>query len=157
MSAKETIESNLKLIISMVEGNKSEREIAEELGISYSTWKRQKKENGSLQKAIAEGKDTKNQNVIQAMYNNCIGFEYSEEIATKIKEEVLADDGETVLVKERVVISKVKKKKLPDFNAQKYWAENRMTKYWKNDPSKNANDKELIKLKKKEVESKTIL
>lgn len=154
MSAKDIIKENLKLIISMLESNKSEKEIASELGISYSTWKRQKSENGSLQNAIAEGKDKKNQLVEQSLFNNCIGFEYTEEIATKVKEEVLAEDGVTVLVKENVKISKVKKRKLPDLAAQKYWLDNRKKKDWKGDPSKAENDKELLKLKKKELDSK---
>lgn len=154
---EERIQDNLTLIESMVSDGSTDKEIAEKLGISYSTFRRYKSQNADLKAAIAQGKDKKNQSVIQALYKNCIGYKYYEEVPTKVKKEILAEDGKTVLVQEEVEISSVKKYKGPDLNAQKYWLNNRDTAKWKDDPNKAANDKKLTKLREREVESKTII
>ncbi|MCT8978665.1 Xaa-His dipeptidase [Clostridium sp. CX1] len=154
-SVEDIINSNLNLIESMVEGNKTDKEIAAKLGISYSTFKRYKSSNDELKAVIAEGKDKKNQVVEQALYMNCIGYSYYEEVPTKVKEEVLAEDGTTILSKERVEVSSVKKYKGPDLAAQKYWLNNKEKTKWRDDPHGVDNAKKLTKLKEKEVEAKT--
>lgn len=156
-SIEETIMDNLMSIESMVSDGQTDKEIAEKLGISYSTFRRYKSQNADLKAAIAQGKDKKNQSVIQALYKNCIGYKYYEEVPTKVKKEVLAEDGQTILVQEEVEISSVKKYKGPDLNAQKYWLNNRDKAKWQDDPNRVANDKKLTKLREKEVESKTII
>jgi hypothetical protein len=105
---------------------------------------------------LAVAKDKKNQEVEQALFKLAKGYHYYEEVPTKVKEEVVADDGTTILQKEDVKISTVKKYKGPDLNAQKYWLNNKDKAHWKDDPNKVANDKKLTKLKEKEINSKTI-
>jgi len=153
---EEKIKSNLALIESKVAEGHTDKEIAENLGIPYSTFRRYKRENSDLKAAIAQGKDKKNQNVIQALYKNCTGYKYYEETPVKVKEEVIAEDGTTVLVKERVEVKSIKKYKPADLAAQKYWLNNRDKTKWQEDPHKTANDKKLTKLKEKEVNSKVI-
>jgi len=155
-SHEEVIKSSLNLIESMVEEGLTDKEISEKLGMSYSTFRRYKTQNADLKSAIAQGKDKKNQNVIQALYKNCVGYKYYEEVPTKVKKEVLAEDGKTILVQEEVKISSVKKYKGPDLAAQKYWLNNRDKAQWKDDPHKVENDKKVTKLKEKEVNSKVI-
>lgn len=155
-SNEEIIERSLSLIESWVADGCTDKEIAEKLGLSYSTFRRYKTQNTDLKSAIAQGKDKKNDNVVQALYKNCIGYKYYEEVPTKVKKEVLADDGKTVLIQEDVKISSVKKYKGPDLAAQKYWLNNRDKSKWQEDPNKVANDKKLTKLKEKEVNSKVI-
>lgn len=155
-SIEEIVESNLSLIASMVEGNATDKEIAAKIGVGYSTYKRYKATNNELKAVIAEGKDKKNQSVEQALYNCCVGYTYYEEVISKVKTEVLAEDGQTVLTKEDVKISNVKKYKGPDLAAQKYWLNNKDKVHWKEDPHKVDNDKKLTKLKEKEVSSKII-
>lgn len=60
------------------------------------------------------------------------------------------------ITNEDVKISKVKKYRGPELNAQKYWLNNKEKAKWKEDPHKAANDKKLTKLKEKEVNSKVI-
>lgn len=155
-SIEEIISGNLSLIESMVEDNKTDKEIAEKLGVGYSTYKRYKAINDELKAVIAEGKDKKNQSVEQALYKCCVGYPYYEEVITKVKVEVLAEDGATVLAQEDVKISNVKKYRGPDLAAQKYWLNNKDKAHWKEDPFKVENDKKLTKLKEKEVNSKVI-
>ena len=156
MSNEEKIKNSLNLITSMIEEGHSEREIAEKIGVSYSTFKRIKSQNDVLKQQMAHAKDLRNLKVERALYNNAIGYSYYEEVVTKVKEEVLAEDGTTILTKEDVKISKIKKYKGPDLAAQKYWLGNKKKTEWKEDPHKVANDKENIKIKKKELESKSI-
>lgn len=150
-SIDEELESQLNVIITMVKDNKTDKEIVEKLGISASTWKRKKAQNKKIKQAIEEALDSRNEEVEEALFKNCIGYKYYEEVVTKVKEEVKADDG-TILVKEDVKISKVKKYKGPDLAAQKYYLNNRSTAKWKEDPNRTKHDKELLKLKKKELE-----
>jgi hypothetical protein len=156
-SIEEVIKDNLSLIESMVEQNATDKEIAEKIGIGYSTFKRYKAQNSELKQIIAQGKDKKNQSVEQALYKCCIGYSYYEEVPTKVKSEVLADDGQTILTQEDVKISKVKKYKGPDLAAQKYWLNNKEKAKWKEDPHAVDNAKKLTKLKEKEVNSKSIV
>lgn len=156
-SIDEDIESRLPLIISMIKDNFTDKEIAEKLGVSLSTWRRKKSQNNKIKAIIDEICDERNSEVEQALFKCCTGYHYYEDVVTKVKEQVLSEDGETILVKEDVKISKVKKYKGPDVVAQKYWLNNRKKAAWKDDPHKVDNDKKVLKLKEKEVESKTLI
>jgi hypothetical protein len=155
-SVQEIIDSSLTLIESMVEDNKTDKEIADKLGVGYSTYKKYKATNEDLKAVISEGKDKKNQKVEQAVFKTAVGYVYWEEVATKVKSQELSEDGTTILEKESVIISEVKKYKGPDLNAQKYWLNNREKAQWKDDPHGVENSKKITKLKEKEVNSKSL-
>lgn len=154
MTNEEIIESSLRLIESWVEDGLTDKDIAEKLDIAYSTFKRHKTKNANLKQAIAQGKDKRNQKVEQSLYKCCIGYSYYEEVATKIKEEVIDENTNTVLVKEDVKVVKVKKYKGPDLAAQRYWLNNKKKADWKDDVTKDTLGKKGLKLKEKELESK---
>ncbi|URZ15321.1 Xaa-His dipeptidase [Clostridium felsineum] len=154
-SIEEIINSSLEEIETMVEDNKTDKEIAKELGIGYSTFKRYKATNEGMKEAIAEGKDKKNQAVEQAVYKCAIGYKYYEEVITKVKVQTETEKGQ-ILENEEVKISNVKKYKGPDLAAQKYWLNNKQKSKWSEDPNKTVNDKKLLKLKEKEIKSKTL-
>ncbi|MBP3931685.1 MAG: Xaa-His dipeptidase [Peptostreptococcaceae bacterium] len=154
-SVDEIIESNLTQVISMLKDGCKDKEIIEFLGISRSAWKAKKNSNSKLKQAIDEVKEARNEQVEDALFKCCTGYHYYEDVVTKVKEDILTDDG-TVLVKEDVKISKVKKFARPDVNAQKYWLNNRKKAQWKDDPNKVENDKKALKLKEKEIDSKNI-
>jgi transposase len=154
-SFQDIIESRLSEIESWVEQGDTDKDIAEKLGVGYSTFRKYKTDSVALKGAIATGKDKANQAVEKALLNNCLGYKYYEEVATKVREEVLAEDGKTILVKESVVVKPVKKYKGPDLAAQKFWLVNRNNKKWQEDPNKVDNDKKLTKLREKEIEAKT--
>jgi hypothetical protein len=150
------LEEQLDLIISMIKNGCTDKEIIETLGISASTWKRKKAQNTKIKEAVEELTDARNQQVEEALFKVCTGYSYYEEVVTKVKEEVLAEDGQTILTKEDVKISKVKKYRGPDINAQKYWLNNKKKAIWKDDPHKVENDRKLTKLKEKVVSAKVI-
>jgi vacuolar-type H+-ATPase subunit H len=155
-SVEEIIKDNLNVIEHMAENGSTDKEIASKLGIGYSTYKKYKAKDVDLKAVIATAKDKKNQEVEKAVYKNATGYHYYEDVATKVKYEEIAEDGETVLQKEDVKISSVKKYKGPDLNAQKYWLNNKDKMNWKDDPHKVANDKKLTKIKEKEVNAKSL-
>lgn len=147
-SVDEIIESNLTQVISMLKDGCKDKEIIEYLGISRSAWKAKKKGNVKLRNAIEEVKEERNEAVEEALFKCCTGYHYYEEVASKVKEEVEGDNG-TVLVKEDVKVTKVKKYKGPDVVAQKYWLNNKKKAVWKDDPYKVENDKKITKIKEK--------
>lgn len=150
-SVDEIIESNLTQVIAMLKDGCKDKEIIEYLGISRSAWKAKKKGNVKLRNAIEEVKEERNEAVEEALFKCCTGYHYYEEVASKVKEEVEGDNG-TVLVKEDVKVTKVKKYKGPDVVAQKYWLNNKKKAVWKDDPYKVENDKKLTKIKEKQVD-----
>lgn len=152
-SVDEIIESNLNEVISMVKGGCKDKEIIEFLGISRSAWKAKKKNNVILKQAIEEALDCRNEEVEEALFKCCKGYHYWEDVVTKVKEEYEGSDGQ-VLVKEEVKVTSVKKYKGPELGAQKYWLNNRKSAQWKEDPNKVKNDRELLKLKKKELDGR---
>ena len=145
------IESHLDQIEAWIEGNNTDKEIAIKLGVAYSTYRKYKTSNAALKGRIATAKDKKSQEVEKAVYKKCLGYKYTEEVVTKIKIEVLAEDKKTILVQESVVVSEVKKYSGPDLGAQKFYLTNRSFANWKCDSHKTENDKKLTKLKEIEV------
>lgn len=150
------IADNLSNIEEWVSQGSTDKEIAENLSMSYSTFKRYKKENEKLKAAVNRGKCKKNDEVVASLFKCCTGYHYYEEVPTKVKIEEETKDG-NIITREEVKISSVKKYKGPDLNAQKYWLNNRDKTKWQDDPNKVINDKKMVKLKEKEVNSKTIL
>ena len=153
-SYEDLIESHLDEIEQWLEQNNTDKEIANKLGIAYSTFRKYKGISVALKVRYATVKDNKNQEVEKALYKGCIGYSYYEEIVNKVKEEYLAEDGKTILSREVVKVVSIKKYKGPDLNAQKYWLNNKEKTKWKEDPHKVANDKKLTNLKEKEINIK---
>lgn len=156
-SVEEIIKDNLNLVESMAENGSTDKEIAEKIGISYSTFKRYKASNKDLKDLMAQCKDKKIEAVEQSLFKLANGYEYEEEALIKVKDEVLAEDNTTVLTKERVISKRIKKYKCPELAAQKYILNNMKKAKWAEDPNKVINDKKLTKLKEKEVNAKVEL
>lgn len=153
-TAEEKIKDSLATISTMVELGRTDKEIAEAIGVGYSTYRRYKSNDPEVKAIISEGKEKKNQEVEKALFDNATGYHYYEEVVTKVKNEVVIEDK--IVVKEDVKISKVKKYAKPLLDAQKYWLENKDKMHWKGDPSKFENDKKMLKLKEKEVNARVV-
>ena len=92
-SVDEIIESNLTQVISMLKDGCKDKEIIEYLGISRSAWKAKKNNNLKLKQAIDEVKEVRNEQVEDALFKCCTGYHYYEDVVTKVKEDILTDDG----------------------------------------------------------------
>lgn len=133
----------------------SEKQIAEKLGISDRTLRRYKQKNKEVLSALDKSKIRANMNVELTLLNSALGYEYEEEEVSKERIVYFDENGKKV-IKETPVVIKVTKRAKPDIVAQKYWLNNRKARYWNDNPHKVINDKELLELKKKELESKGI-
>lgn len=154
-SVEEIIKGNLKLIKSMLEQGKTDKEIYETLEISKTSWKKYKVACSELKDLISEVKDNRNQEVEEALFKCCKGYHYWEEVATKIKEEFEGEEGQ-ILLRESVKISNVKKYRGPDLAAQKYWLNNKKKSHWKDDPHKVEIAKKELKLKEENNKANNI-
>ncbi|MGL5149725.1 MAG: Xaa-His dipeptidase [Clostridium sp.] len=153
-SVKDIIDNSLNIIKEMLEAGKADKDIAKRLDISYASYKNYKSKSVAVKAIYDEVKNTRNEEVENSLFKLCNGFTYHEEVATKVKEEYEGSQGQT-LIKESVKVTKVRKYSKPDLNAQKYWLNNKKKASWKEDPHKVSNDKENLKLKKKEIDNKS--
>lgn len=147
--------SKLDEISDLVMKGCTDEEIAAALEIGYSTFRKYKSENEELKYVIALAKDKLNQEVERAVFKKATGFHYIEEVATKVKRPKEVDGS--VVMEERVVVSKVQKYSPPDLVAQKFWLENKDTGNWNSNPHKTDTENKALKLKQKELDNKGMI
>jgi hypothetical protein len=94
----------------------SDDEMAPMLGISPTLLESWKAYYPSFAVAIDEGRTFADAQVIQALYNNAVGFEY--------------ETDEVVRTRRGADVVTVKKRALPETQAQKFWLANRSS-YWR--------------------------
>ena len=152
---KDILDKNMDSIREWLTQGIIDSKIAEKLGISYASYKIYKSKDLALKDIYDEVKQYKDKEVERSLFKLCTGFTYTEEVATKVKNEIKQPDG-SIEVFEDVKISHVKKYCKPDLNAQKYWLNNRKSDKWKEDKHKVRREKEMLELKKKEIESKVL-
>ena len=104
------LETKLKAISEMTSKRATQRQVAEYLGVTEKTIIKLRKVHQRLDDAFQFGDEELKQNLIDAIYQRAIGFEY-EETQTVIEETKTG-------TKKR--ITKFKKQSLPDITAIKY-------------------------------------
>ena len=104
------LESKLKMISEMISKRATQKQIAQYLGVSEKTLIKLRKTHQELDNAFQYGDEELKQNLIDAMLQRAIGFEY-EETQTVIEETKTG-------TKKR--ITKYKKRSLPEIAAIKY-------------------------------------
>lgn len=135
-----------------------EREIADKLGMSYSTFRSWKKKIPALsalfektpdEKQAAKEKRTKN--VEGKLYDRCIGYNAKVKKHIKVKQAARDKEGNLLLVDgkpvmEENVIEVTDEQHVPaDVGAQKFYLMNQARKDWKSDPEKLAHDSQRVK------------
>lgn len=154
--------NNLKTIEEWALQGMSQKDMAELLGMGYSTFRKIKQQNVALlallkncanQKKKIEEEQVKQ--VEESLYKRAIGYNYKESTPVKVKREVIDEDGNKLTIEE-VEVVEVTKHSPADINAAKFFLLNKAKKVWSNDPNKLEIDKENLKLKKKEIESKVL-
>lgn len=94
----------------------SDTEMAAVFGISPKLLESWRAFYPSFDEAIRSGRTAADARVVQALFDNAVGFEYDEDVVLRTK------DGAWV--------ETVKKKKLGETAAQKYWLNNRQSEHW---------------------------
>ena len=160
LSNEEMIMNNLKTIEEWALQGMSQKDMAELLGMGYSTFRKVKSENVALLALLKNCANKKKQieeeqvkQVEESLFKRAIGYNYTETVPVKVKKEYFAEDG-SKYTNEEVEVVKVTKHSPADINAAKFFLLNKAKKVWSNDPNKLEIDKENLKLKKKEVEGK---
>jgi PBSX family phage terminase large subunit len=118
---EEIVGPNLILIERWKRNGLSEREIAEKLGISYSTFRAYKKEKSALSAHLKKGAEIVDTEVENALLKRALGYSF-----TEITRE--QRDGELTITK--TVVKEIQ----PDVTAQIFWLKNRATDKWRDKP-----------------------
>lgn len=125
----------------------TEEQIAKNMGIGYSTLQAWKNKYQDILDTLKKGKEVIDIQVENALLKRALGYRYQEVIEEIVTDE---DTGESNLV----VTKRITKEVSPDTTAQIFWLKNRKPEEWKNDPHKVKIDKEILELRKKELELK---
>lgn len=136
-SAYEThIKPRFSDILNWLKNGATERQIAENLGVSYSTLNKYKAENNEFAEFIKNGRKTLVMQLRGALVKRAMGFEYTE----KKKYTKRDPDGQVFQYVEETT-----KTALPDVAALNLCLKNY-------DPEEWANDPQALKLKREELE-----
>lgn len=151
MVAKSKWDTHVKDKLVVVEGwarnGLTEKQIAHNLGVAYSTFRVYKEKYPALSAVLKKGREVIDFEVEGALIKRALGYSYEE-----VTKELVED--ETTGSAELKVVKTVTKQVAPDVTAQIFWLKNRKPNEWKNDPHKVKLDREALELRKKEIESR---
>lgn len=116
----------------------TEKQIADTLGIAYSTFRRYKDEHEQLKAALKNGRKDLVLTLKSTLIQKALGFDY---IETKTIKELNVETGELEITKEEIN----RKRALPDVAAANLLLKNYDSENWANDP-------QMMKLREKELE-----
>lgn len=162
LSNEEIIMNNLKTIEEWALQGMSQKDMAELLGMGYSTFRKIKQQNVALlallkncanQKKKIEEEQVKQ--VEESLFKRATGYTYKKIVPVKLKREYYNEEGKKC-VEEYVEETETEEHVPADIGAAKFFLLNKAKKVWNNDPNKLEIDKENLKLKKKEIESKVL-
>lgn len=153
-SSEKKIIENLEHIEAWAFERVPKKEIAKRLGITDRTLRAYESKNERVFSALNNPIKSMNNQIEYALLKCALGYEYEEEEIIKYKETTTDSQGRKI-IKESCKPISVKKRMKPDVNAQKFWLNNRKKDYWKDNPHKVSNDKELLEIRKKELENKS--
>lgn len=102
------------------------KEIASNLGVSYSGFRKYAKEHPELMGILVENRTAADRLAIGSFYKRVTGYEQKETVRERI-------DGKLVVTRE------VTRHIAPDVEAGKFWLSNRMPEQWKNRQTTDGN------------------
>jgi len=126
------VEPNLLLIERWKRNGASDEEIANRLGIAYSTFRLYAEKESALSTVLKKGKEIVDTEVENALLKRALGYEF-EETTQELQ------DGKLVVTKI------VRKHIVADVGAQAFWLKNRASDKWRDKPVQddNVEDKEI--------------
>lgn len=159
-SAEERVMQNLKTIEEWALEGMPQKEMAECLGIGESTFRKIKKQNVALIAVLKQCANTRKKvieeqvkSVEVSLFERAKGYNYTKQTPIKVKEDYYNKDGKKC-TKETVVMAEEIVHVPADIGAAKFFLQNRAKKAWQDNPHKVENDRETLKLRKKEAEAK---
>ena len=106
-----------------------------------------KKDYPELNELLKKGKDKADYKVENALFKKATGYTYEEVTREEFEN---PDTGE----RELRIVKVVTKHVAPDVGAIVFFLKNRKPKHWKDNPHKVKFDKEILELRKKDIENK---
>ncbi|MDU6360276.1 MAG: hypothetical protein E6590_09930 [Clostridiales bacterium] len=159
-SAEDRVMQNLRTIEEWALQGMSQKEMAECLGIGESTFRKIKKQNVALLAVLKQCANTRKKileeqvkSVEISLFERAKGYEYTKKVPIKVKEEYYNEEGKKC-TSERVEMVEEIVHVPADIQAAKFFLQNRAKKAWQDNPHKVENDREVLKLRKKEAEAK---
>lgn len=107
-----------------------DKDVAKKLGVAYSTFRTYVDKYEELAEAVKESKEVADFNVMNALYNAAIGYEYEEVKRTKIPkideegQHVCDEEGKPIYMETEVTTTQ--KRVNGNVSAQQFWLKNRM-------------------------------
>ncbi|GIM32955.1 helix-turn-helix transcriptional regulator [Paraclostridium bifermentans] len=141
------VEPKLEEVRKWAKDGLSDKQIASNLGIAYSTFREYKKKYSALSAPLKEGKNCAVKQVENALFKKALGYDY-EEVTKELS--INEETGKQELKITKVVTKRVH----PDTTAIIFYLKNRMSDKWRNDPHKVKMDEAILELRKKELELK---
>lgn len=136
------VKPKLALIKGWARDGLSEKQIAANVNVAYSTFREYKSKYSALSAALKETKEVADYEVVNSLYEQCLGRYVNETKAIKCKE-VYYDEQGRRCERESIRVVDVKTYIKPDTLAMAIWVNNRMPDKWK----KNSNKETLDQLK----------
>lgn len=133
---EDLIKSRFCDISEWLKNGATERQIADNLGIAYSTFNRYKSEKKELKELLKNGRRNLVLELRGALVKKALGFEYTEKKRSKRR----GENGEVI-----EYIEEITKQSLPDVAALNLCLKNYDSDNWANDP-------QTLKLKEKELQ-----
>ena len=120
----DSVKDKLDLVECWARDGLTDEQIANNLGIGYTTFKDYKKRYPSFSAALKKGKEVVDYEVENALLKRALGYSYEEKTIEKLwnksKEKY-----------EEVVTKRVRKEVVPDTTAQIFWLKNRRPDKWR--------------------------
>lgn len=149
---------NLKTIEEWALQGMPQKEMAECLGMGYSTFRKIKQGNVALLALLKQSAHTRKKveeeqvkSVEVSLFERAKGYNYTKQTPVKVKEDYYNEEGKKC-TKETVVMAEETVHVPADIGAAKFFLQNRAKKAWQDNPHKVENDKKVLALKEKEAE-----
>lgn len=152
--SRNKIMDNIEMIEMWAYEGVKEKEIARRIGVSDRTLRTYKTKEERVFSALNNPQKSSSDLVEYSLLKLALGYEYEDEELVKQKTTSYDPEGNKI-IKEEYVKIKIKKKVKPDVQAQKFWLINKLGKNWCDNPQKLEINKELMELRKKEIENKS--
>lgn len=133
----EDVKDKLILVEGWARDGLTDEQIANNLGISTSTFYEYKKNYSEFSESLKRGKEIVDYEVENALLKRALGYEFEEKTY-----ETRWDENQGRF--REVLTKKVKKEVVPDTTAQIYWLNNRKPKQWRNKRNDEENNNENL-------------
>lgn len=145
------VEPKLEAIATWARNGLSEEQIAENLGVAYSTFREYKRKYSALSAVLKNSKDVANAHVENALFLAATGYTKTIRKPVKVKE-ILYENGKRVSEIERIEYAEEEVYFPPVPSAMFFWLKNKMKDDYADNPQMVDIKREELKFRKEQAE-----